>query len=172
MFLDQMRKAIDVAKKVIDEFLKIYDQLYEIITSIPPTKLDAEHMHFFMTPRSFVQVPGKIVNPLSNANLNDSVSDVLMLDKITPVIQRIFPPLTEVDYILPPAAFKIRKIFSDENAVAMQKLADTLSQFLKGPSEPLPEYKDLKIYNLQFLLFLISSWGPTGRRHFAMPFYP
>lgn len=170
--LDKALAAIEKVKAVIDKFFVVFDKLYEAISQVFPTKLEPETIHFNITPRSAIQVPGKIVNALPNNNINDSMADVHLTDKITNIVDKIFPPMTSSDFVLPPQVFEIKKIFSDENSKARLKMTELLMKFLKGPTEPLPLYKDLSFINFQFLLYLLTSWGPTAMKHYALPLYP
>ena len=125
-----------------------------------------------MTPRSMMKIPGQLVNKLDNYNVNDSCGNVLFADQIDTVVRTAFPPITEAEYLMVPGAFNVRKKFSPENLSAVMALLNTLTMLLKGPTEPLPKYEDLKITNIWFMLFLILSWGPMGLKHFASPIYP
>ena len=170
--LKKMQKAIDTAQKVLDTFQKIYDKIYQQVCSITALCLEPESLHFAMTPRSMMKIPGKLVNKLDNGNLNDSCGNVLFADQIDTIVKKAFPAIKESEYLMPPAAFNVRKQLSPENLSAVMALLTALTLSLKGPTEPLPKYEDLKITNIWFMLFLILSWGPMGLKHFAFPIYP
>lgn len=170
--LKGMQKAIDAAQKMLESFQKMYDQIYQMVCSIKPLCLQPESLHFAMTPRSMMKIPGQLVNKLDNYNVNDSCGNVLFADQIDTVVRTAFPSITEAEYLMAPGAFNVRKKFSPENLSAVLSLLNTLTMLLKGPTEPLPKYEDLKITNIWFMLFLILSWGPMGLKHFAFPIYP
>ena len=170
--LEKMQKAIAAAQKMLDAFQKLYDKIYKIVCSIKPLCLYPESLHFVMTPRSLMKIPGQFVNKLDNGNVNDSCGNVLFTDQIDTIVKKAFPYIKESEYLMPPEAFNIRKLFSPENQGAVMILLSTLSLLMKGPTEPLPKYEDLKITNIWFMLFLILSWGPMGLKHFAFPIYP
>lgn len=170
--LNGIQKAIEAAQKLLEQFQKLYDQIYKMVCSVKPLCLEPESMSFMMTPRSAIKLPGKMVNKLENYNVNNSIGNVLFTDNILNTIKSIFPPITETEYLMPPAAFNVRKALSQENVEAIMKMIDVLKFIMKGPTEPMPKYEELKISNIHFLLFLLLSWGPQGLNHHAMPLYP
>lgn len=170
--LKSVQKAIAAAKALLDQFMVVFDVAFKMVCSIIPFTLNEDSLHFGFTPKSFLMCPGKFACALPNNNINNSCGNIMFADKIETIVRKAFPPLKDTDYILPPAVFKVRKIFSEENTKTVQMLMDTLSMIMKGPTDPLPTYEHLKISNIWFLIFILSSWGPNAMKHFGMPLYP
>jgi len=171
--LEKIQKVVEAAKKLVDQMNSLYDKAYKmVVNSLAPFKLDPESMNFNMTVRSNTYYPGKFAVKLKNNNTNDSICDVVNTDAISSLVENAFPHINENEYVMEPEAFNVRKVTSEYNRKAILKMTQALSLLLKLGSEPLPEYKDLKITNVWWLVFLLTSFEPQGQRHYALPFAP
>lgn len=165
------QKAIDAAVSVLGSCQSAFGSMLKAVCSAKPTRLESESLHFAMTPRSMIKRPGQLVNALDNMNTNNSAGAVVLNDKVMEVVSKSFPDIKEAEYLMEPSAFNVRKIMSPYNVAAVSKLTSMLMMLLKGPSEPMPPYENLKLTNLHWLIFLWGSWGPMGMDHYAMPLY-
>ena len=171
--VSRIETAAQAAKKIMDQANDIYSKAYDlVVNTLVPFKIAPESMNFNFTIRSMAYYPGKFVVKLDNNNANDSVCNVVMEDKLIGMVEGMFPHLTEDDMVLSPEKFNIRKITSEYNMRAIQKISAALTMLLKTGSEPLPKYDDLKLTNVWWMIFLLSSWGPQGKKHYAIPFFP
>jgi len=177
--VSKIENAAQAAKKIMDQANKIYDMAYKlVVNTLVPFKIAPESMNFNFTIRSMTYFPGKFVVKLNNNNKNDSVCNVLIegadsnLLKISDMTEKMFPALTPEDMVLPPEVFNARKIMSEYNYKAIQKVSAALNMLLKSGAEPVPKYEELTLINVWWMLFLLSSWGPQGQKHYAIPFFP
>jgi len=171
--LDKVKKATDAAKKICDQMEATYDKAYQtVVNSLAPWKLEPESINFNMTPRSNTYFPGKFAVKLKNNNSNDSICDVIDIDKIYSIVENSFPHITEEEYVMEPEAFNIRKLFSEYNVRSIKEVIEQLMPLLKLGSEPLPKYEDLKLTNPWWMVFLLTSFLPQAKKHYALPFCP
>lgn len=171
--LDKVKKATDAAKKICDQMNEAYDKAYQtVVNGLAPWKLEPESMNFNMTPRSNTYFPGKFAVKLKNNNSNDSICDVVDISKIYSIVENSFPHITEEEYVMEPEAFNVRKMFSEYNVRSIKSVIEKLMPLLKLGSEPLPKYEDLKLSNVWWMVFLLTSFLPQAKKHYALPFCP
>ena len=171
--LSKIKKATDAAQKLCDQMNETYDKAYDtVVNSLAPWKLEPESMNFNMTARSMTYYPGKFAVKLKNNNSGDSICNVVDLDKITSIVDNAFPHIREEEYLMEPEAFNVRKLTSEYNVKGRKALINTLMPLMKLGSEPLPKYEDLKITNPWWMVFLLTSFLPQAKDHYALPFCP
>lgn len=171
--LEKIEKVTKAAEKLEQQMNEAYDKAYDmVVNTLAPFKLEPESMNFNMTIRSNTYYPGKMAVKLKNNNANDSIVDVVNIDGIDNLVETNFPHITENEFTMEPEAFEKRKIFSEYNVVAIKKLIGNLMAIFKLGSEPLPVYEDLKITNVWWMVFLLTSFEPQSVRHYALPFCP
>lgn len=166
--------GINAVIEVITTAMQAFDVAYQaayntIVNAMVPFMLQPESMSFFFTPRSLTKKPGVFVIPMSIINLNVSIADVLNLDTIESVIDIGFPPIKDLEYLMDPAAFKIRQAFSDQNAKGIYDLVSMMEIMLYTGAEPLPKYSKLKMSNPFFVIFLLTGWAPASIVCFGIP---
>lgn len=127
----------------------------------------------------FVVLPGGSGVPLQGIKpLLPSALQNINMEAIDATIQGIFPPLTPVDYYLPPELFQIRYLFSDQSDLVSQ-VRQQLEDFLKCGPDYIPNFENLlpiKSYKfagqdvplpnigyLWFLLGLLDAWAPHSK---------
>lgn len=93
------------------------------------------------------------------------------LDKIKKLVDKIvntsFPPISDYEYLLPPTAFAVRLIFSDQNLTAISKNIKLAMDLFRGEPEMLPKYEKMTIKNIWWLQGLYYSIVPTIQFNFG-----
>lgn len=167
--INSIVEAINIALQAFDI---AYSAVYKtLVNALVPFLLKPESMAFFFTPRSLSKKPGIFVNPMSIINLNVSSTDVLNNDMIENFIDIGFPKIQDFEYCMPPEAFKVRQMFSDQNAKGIYDLISMMELLLYTGSDPLPKYSKLKMSNPWWLIFLLTGWAPCAQISFGVPFY-
>lgn len=87
--------------------------------------------------------------------------------KIDNIINAVFRPIMEVEYLMDPELFDIRLALSDQNTPAIQKLQRMLELTVTIGGDFLPTYKNLKLTNIWFVIAILTCWGPTTRYIFG-----
>lgn len=183
------------AFQMIFDVVKIILDSLSSIPSLPPgLVIPAESFSWALTPRSFISpmpytnpdvgkifvvlpggsgVPPEVLKPLLPSALQS-----INFQAIDGVIQGMFPPLTPMDYYLPPELFKIRFLFSDQSDLVSQ-VRQLLEDFLKAGPDYIPNFENLlpikimtfagkkipmpNIGYLWFLLGLMDAWAPHSQ---------
>lgn len=183
------------AFQMIFDVVKIILDSLSSIPSLPPgLVIPAESFSWALTPRSFMSpmpytnpdtgkifvvlpggsgVPPEVLKPLLPSALQS-----INFQAIDGVIQGMFPPLTPMDYYLPPELFKIRFLFSDQSDLVSQ-VRQLLEDFLKAGPDYIPNFENLlpikimtfagkkipmpNIGYLWFLLGLMDAWAPHSQ---------
>jgi len=141
------------------------------VESMVPFLIEPDSVNFGFTPRSLVRIPGKFVNRLPSLNSGNTSKGTEMTDAILAAFEPAFPPIMTPEWFMEPPVFRARLVMSDMNTQAICRIVEPLMMILKEV-EPLPRYENLQVYNLQWIAFLLGSWGPQGINHFGIPGYP
>lgn len=186
--------AQEAFQMVFDVVKIILDSLSSIPSLPPGLVIPAESFSWALTPRSFMSpmpytnpdvgkifvvlpggsgVPPEVLKPLLPSALQS-----INFQAIDGVIQGMFPPLTPMDYYLPPELFKIRFLFSDQSDLVSQ-VRQLLEDFLKAGPDYIPNFENLlpikimtfagkkipmpNIGYLWFLLGLMDAWAPHSQ---------
>lgn len=168
--LTSINAIVDGINVALQAFDVAYTAVYNtLVNAMVPFLLKPESMSFFFTPRSLTKKPGIFVIPMSIINLNVSAVDVLNADTIESVIDIGFPKIQDWEYCMDPQAFKVRQMFSDQNAKGIYDLISLMEVLFYTGSEPLPKYSKLKLSNPWYLIFLLTGWGPASQICFGIP---
>ena len=90
------------------------------------------------------------------------------VSKIQKIIDKVLPPIHDVEYFLDPTAFKVRYAFSKDNAPKVKMMIDLLEYIIvQCPGECFPRYKNLKLTRVFFVLAILTGWGPVSRKIFG-----
>lgn len=196
--IDAVRQSLDIATLA---FNLAYDIVMNVVNNLcaaaerpPGLKIPAESFAWALTPRSFmspmpytnsdagkifVVLPGGSGLPLQGAKpLMPSALENIDAQKIDNMVQKMFPPLTPVDYYLEPALFQIRFLFSDQSDLVTQ-LRQMLEDLLVGGPDYIPKFENLlpvKTFTINgkqipapnlgyvwFLLGLMDAWAPHSQ---------
>lgn len=189
-----IQKALDAAQAVFDA---AYTALIKLLSTLKVSGIciPAEGFAWTATPRSFmspkpytspdagkifVNLPGglglqtifatKPGLPSGLENINGKSIDAM--------IQKLFPPLTPLDFYLEPALFDVRYLFSDQSDLVVQ-IKQQLEDFLTFGFDYLPKFENLlpvkkfknwmgtgknmvlpNIAYVWFILALLDGWAP------------
>lgn len=142
-----------------------------VVSSMYPFLVEPESVSFGFTPRSLIRIPGMFVNRLPSLNSGNTSKGTEMTDAILAAFEPAFPPIMTPEWFMEPAAFRARMVMSDMNTAAICRIVNPLMMILKEV-EPLPRYENLQVWNIQWIAFLLGSWGPKGIDHYGIPAYP
>lgn len=190
-----IQQSLEVAQEAFqlafDGVKVVLDQLSNIPTGLV---IPAESFAWALSPRSFISpmpytnpdtgkifvvLPGGSGVPIQAAKpLLPSALQSINFQAIDGVIQGMFPPLTPMDYYLPPELFQIRFLFSDQSDLVSQ-VRQQLEDFLKLGPDYIPNFENLlpiksmtfsgkevpmpNIGYLWFLLGLMDAWAPHSQ---------
>ena len=198
--IQAVRESLEIAQEAFqlafDAVKIVLDSLSSVPTSPPGLVIPAESFAWALTPRSFmslmpytlpggdatkifVVLPGGSGVPLEGIKpLLPSALQSINFQAIDGVIQGMFPPLTPLDYYLPPELFQIRFLFSDQSDLVSQ-VRQQLEDLLKGGPDYIPNFENLlpiktmkfsgkevpmpNIGYLWFLLGLMDAWAPHSQ---------
>lgn len=171
---DGVFQALNVGVQAINATLTAcvtaLDVLKQVVIAVSSyAGLEPESMSFSFTPRSMSYSPQQLSIRLNPGNSSNSIFDCIDIDKIIDMIKVTFPPIETAEYFYEPDIFDARLVLSDQNYKAIMKALKPLLYLLTLGSEPLPRYKNLKISNIWYLLFLLGGWGPASKQCFGMP---
>lgn len=85
------------------------------------------------------------------------------MKKITTAIQKVFKPIKAEEYLMDPDLFDVRLALSDQNQRAIQELTETLSRTMVLGGDFIPDYDNLKLNNIWFIIAILTCWGPWTR---------
>lgn len=192
--LEVTQEAFQLA---FDSVKIVLDSLSKIPTLPPGLVIPAESFAWALSPRSFISpmpytlpggdatkifvvLPGGSGVPLEGSKpLLPSALQSINFQAIDDVIQGMFPPLTPMDYYLPPELFQIRFLFSDQSDLVSQ-VRQQLEDLLKGGPDYIPNFENLlpiksqklpivgevplpNIGYLWFLMGLMDAWAPHSQ---------
>lgn len=80
--------------------------------------------------------------------------------KIFKAIRKIFKNISTPEYLMDPDLFDVRLALSDQNSSAIQKLVRMLETIMVIGGDFLPEYDNLKLTNIWFIVAILTCWGP------------
>lgn len=197
--IQSVQQSLEVAQEAFqlafDSVKIVLDQLSSIPTLPPGLVIPAESFAWALSPRSFISpmpytnpdtgkifvvLPGGSGVPLEGIKpLLPSAIESINFQAIDGVIQGMFPPLTPMDYYLPPELFQIRFLFSDQSDLVSQ-VRQQLEDLLKGGPDYIPNFENLlpiksqklpvvgevpmpNIGYLWFLLGLMDAWAPHSQ---------
>lgn len=174
---DKIEKAISAAQALNDKMNQLYDKARKIICDIDPTRIEPDSLSFGMTIRSNTYYPMKFAKKLENNNTKDSAGSVIMGNEIMEYVNNMFPQLNENTYAESSGVFNAAFKSSSYNAPAQQYIIEKMCDTWKCGAEPLPKYEKLqiplgRICNIHWMAYLLSSFGPHGQKHYALPFMP
>lgn len=89
------------------------------------------------------------------------------MQKIMNAIRKAFPPITTPEYLMDPDLFDVRLALSDQNSTFIQSLINLLQETMVLGGDFLPEYKNLKLTNIWFVIAILTCWGPWTRAIFG-----
>lgn len=168
-------KTIDSIQKATDtltaSFNTAYGNAYKtVVSAMKPYLLEPESMNFGKTPRStFLVSAAKFANKIPPCNLTDSIVDIRKLTEYETIINSKFPTIQNAEYVEDPSVFRERMLLSEYNVTAVKMMLEPLEAVLSQASDPLPKYENLKISNVQWVVFLLSGWGGMTKKHFGFP---
>lgn len=198
--------AMEIAQKAFDA---IYNTLIKTLQKLKITGvcIYAEGIAWTATPRSFiggqpftspdvskifVNLPGGLglQNVLLTKPLMPSAMQNINLSSIDSFINKLFPPLTPLDYYLEPPLFDVRYMFSDQSGLILS-VRQQLEDFLTFGFDYVPKYenlfpvkkftnwmgtgKNVKLPNIAyawFLLALLDGWAPHSKALVGSLIYP
>ena len=199
--IQTVQQSLEVSQEAFqlafDAVKVVLDSLSKIPTLPPGLVIPAESFAWALSPRSFISptpytltggdatkifvvLPGGSGVPLEGIKpLLPSALQSINFQAIDGVIQGMFPPLTPMDYYLPPELFQIRFLFSDQSDLVSQ-VRQQLEDLLKGGPDYIPNFENLlpiksqklpiigevpmpNIGYLWFLLGLMDAWAPHSQ---------
>ena len=83
--------------------------------------------------------------------------------KITNAIRKVFKPITTPEYLMDPDLFDVRLALSDQNYNGVQSLTNFLSKTMVFGGDFIPEYENLSLTNIWFIIAILTCWGPWTR---------
>lgn len=149
----------------------LYGVAYNLLTAVNSFfAIPGEGLAFNFTPRSISYNPSGFAVQIPLAcNLSASALNFVNVDAIMELIKLTFPPIQAVEFFLEPEEFELRLILSDQNYKAILAAIEPLLRILTFGAEALPKYEKLSFTNINFLLYLLTSWGPTTKMTFGFP---
>lgn len=198
--IQAVQQSLEVAQEAFqlafDAVKVVLDQLSSIPTLPPGLVIPAESFAWALSPRSyislmpytlpggdatkiFVVLPGGSGVPIQASKpMLPSALQSINFQAIDGVIQGMFPPLTPMDYYLPPELFQIRFLFSDQSDLVSQ-VRQQLEDLMKLGPDYIPNFENLlpiktmtfsgkevpmpNIGYLWFLLGLMDAWAPHSQ---------
>ena len=85
------------------------------------------------------------------------------MKKINEAIRKVFKPIKTPEYLMDPDLFDVRLALSDQNSPSIQRLINYLQKTMVLGGDFLPEYKNLSLGNIWFVIAILTCWGPWTR---------
>lgn len=170
-FMASLFQPINQVLQVVSALQQALDAAFAVALKamqLPILTLPAGSFAWIATPRSMINLPGKLYVEVPGPNVMPIASPInaLNVNTISATIQKMFPPIIPLEYFMEPDLFDVRLALSDQSDIVKQTI-ETLEMFLKLNAEYLPRYKDLKISNPWFIVACFLGWGPKGRMSFG-----
>lgn len=163
--IDTFIKSIEIATIT---FINAFNALLTTILGNPLMTLMPETMNFGITPKSM-----KPVTQIPVLTPNQSITDVIMSEKVDSFIESLdITKKPEGTNIFLNEGFS--KLINTTNTAKDTVLNGirAMGLTLLYNQEPLPKYEKLSLSNLQFVAYILNSWGPTGKQCFGLPGFP
>ena len=174
--LDSLTNKIKSLLKPIEALRASYDKAwntaYELIVSIIPPSLEPDSVNFVMTIKSNLFYPGSMANKIPNKNLSftDSSIDFLKQQKIVDILDEKLHNISNETLIQDVDQFRTILNKSSVRQKNIKSLIDSVKGLIMLLTEPLPKYENIKLSNLRYVLWASTCFGPTGQKHFGLPF--
>lgn len=170
-FLQTVFAPINQVLTVVSALRQSLDAAFAVALKamqLPILTLKAGSFAWIATPRSMINLPGKLYVEVPGPNVMPIASPInaLNVEAIAAAVQKMFPPIIPLEYFMEPDMFDVRLLLSDQSDVVKQTI-EMLEMFLKLNAEYLPRYKDLKITNPWFIIACFLGWGPKARQSFG-----
>lgn len=175
-YTDSLINKIKPLLKSIESLRNAYDSAwntaYELIVSIIPPSLEPDSINFVMTIKSNLFYPGSMANKLPNKNLSltDSSINFINQQKVVDILDEQLSNITNETLISDVEQFKAILNKSSVRQKNIKALIDSVKGLIMLISEPLPKYENIKLTNLRYVLWASTCFGPTGQKHFGLPF--
>lgn len=172
-YLSNVSKLYKISDKLSGELNSRYEKIYNgIIKKFKLYALNGESIYFFKTSRSEYKKPGDKLLQLKTNNSSNSILENINMDPLRESIENKFPDIQEKDYLEDPSVFENKIKNSPLNENKISEAYKILQNSFKSNTEPLPEYTNLNIQNKEWIHFLLTSWGVTGKAAYGFPKYP
>lgn len=174
-----LQSALTVISTIKKAFNIAYNAAMQVIKKISfPYKVSGESIGFLFTPRSFLYYPGKLFLevPMSGIQQMPNIRFSALQDSacgpIMSLITKMFPPIMNVEYFMPPKAFKVRAMLSDAGFKAILKFFRPIEFILHNGADYVPQWRYLSLKNPWFIIAQLIGVGPVARNTYAWPGFP